>query len=63
MQEKSAPAEVDPFVLTTFLETYIKLLCDSKAMEDPQELINKCTKKEKVPDGHQVVRKIGKHKA
>ncbi len=49
-------------MLTMFLETCIKLLRNSKVMEGLQELINKCASKEKVPDGHQVVRKIGKHK-
>lgn len=62
MQETSTPVEVDPSDLSMFLETCIKLLRDSKVVECLQELINKCTRKEKVPDGHWVVRKIGKHK-
>lgn len=32
-------------------------------MEGLQELINKRSSKENVPDGHWMVRKIGKHKA
>lgn len=63
MQETSTPVEVDPFVLTTFLETCMKLLRDSKAVEGLQELIKKCVGKENSLDGHRVVRKIGKHKA
>jgi len=34
--------EMDPSVLTTFLETYMKLLCNSKAMKGLQKLINRC---------------------
>lgn len=52
MKETSVLAEVDPSVLTTFLETYKKLLRSRKVVEGLQELINKCTSKEKVPDGH-----------
>ena len=52
VQETNMRSEVDPSVLTTFLETCIKLLCDSKTMEFLQELINKCANKEKVPEGH-----------
>lgn len=63
VQETNVPAEIDPSILTMFLETCIKLLHDSKVVEGLQELINKCTSKEKVLDGHQVVRRIGKHKA
>jgi len=62
-QETNTPVEVDPSVLTTFLETCIKLLHDRKAVEGLQKLINKSNSKEKVPDEHRVVRKIGKHKA
>ena len=36
---------------------------DSKVVEGMQELINRCANKEKVPKGHHVVKKIGKHKA
>lgn len=63
VQETSASVEVDSFVLTTFLETYIKLLRDSKVVEGLQELIIKCASKEKSADVHHVVRKTGKHKA
>ena len=50
-------------MLTTFLETCIKLLRDSKVMKGLQELINKCVGKENYPKGPHMVRKIGKHKA
>lgn len=63
MKDISATAEVDPSVLTTLLETCMKLLHNSRAMEVLYELINKCASKEKAPDGHHMVRKIGKHKA
>lgn len=63
MQEISTPAEVDPFVLNMFLETFMKLLHNSMVMEGLQELINKFTNKDKAPDGHHVVIKISKHKA
>lgn len=36
-------SEMDPSMLTTFLETCMKLLHDSKAMKGLQELINICT--------------------
>lgn len=39
--------QMDPSMLTTFLETCMKLLHDSKAMKGLQELINKCVDKEK----------------
>lgn len=63
MQEINTPTNVDPSVLTMFLEICLKLLCNGKAVEGMQELINKCASKEKAPDGHRIVRKIGKHKA
>jgi len=56
------PAEVDPSMLTTFLETCMKLLRESKAVKGPQELINKCVSNNNTPDGPRIVRKIGKHK-
>lgn len=62
-QEISMHTKVDPSIFTMFLETCIKLLCDSKAVESLHELINKCVIKEKFLDGHQVVKKLGKHKA
>jgi len=61
--ETSVPTEVDPSVLTTFLETCMKLLHDSKVVKGLQELINKCAGKENDPNGHHAVREIGKHKA
>ena len=39
----------------------MKLLHDSKVMESLQELINKCVGKKGAPEGHRVVKKIGKH--
>ena len=56
------PIEVDPSVLTTFLETCMKLIRDSKAVKGLQELTNKCVSKDNTFDGPYVVRKIGKHK-
>jgi len=35
--------EMDPSMLTTFLETCMKLLRDSKAVKVLQEIINRCT--------------------
>ena len=52
--------EMDPSMLTTFLETCMKLLRDSKAMKGLQELINRCTRT--APGEPCIVRKIGKHK-
>lgn len=57
-QDKLAE-EVDPSMLIIFLETYMKLLHDSKVVKGLQELINKCTRKENA----RIFRKIGKHKA
>ena len=48
-------------MLTTFLETYMKLLCDSKTVKGLQELINRCAGN--TPSKPCVVRNIGKHKA
>ena len=42
-KEKMDP-EMDPSILTTFLETCMKLLCDSKAMKGLQELITRCAR-------------------
>lgn len=48
---------VDPSMLTTFLETCMKLLHDSKAVKGLQELITRCT-----GSGEPcAVRKLGKH--
>lgn len=41
-KDKSEP-EMDPSMLTIFLETYVKLLHDSKAVKGLEELINRCT--------------------
>lgn len=38
--------EIDPSMITIFLKTYMKILCDSKTMKGLQELINKCSSKE-----------------
>ena len=35
--------KMDPSILTAFLETWMKLLHDSKAIKGLQELINRCT--------------------
>ena len=55
--------EIDPSMLTTLLETCMKLLRGSKAMKGLQELTNKCAGKENAPEGPCLVRKIGKPKA
>jgi len=48
---------MDPSMLTTFLETCMKLLCDSKVVKGLHELITKCVG---LGEPH-VVRKLGKH--
>jgi len=50
-------------MITMFLETCMKFPHDSKAMEELQELINRCAGKENAIDGPCLVRNIGKHKA
>ena len=62
LSDTSVPTEVDPSVLTTLLETCMKLLHDKKAVKGLQEFINKCVSKDNSSDGPCVVRKIGKHK-
>jgi len=52
--------EMDPSMLTTLLETYMKLLCDSKVVKGLQELINRCVGT--TPGESCIVWKIGKHK-
>jgi len=48
---------MDPSMLTTFVETCMNLLHDSKAVKGLQELITRC-----VGEGEpRVVRKVGKH--
>lgn len=63
VHKTNMPREVNPSVLTTFLETCMKLMHDRKVVKGLQELINKCVNKENALDGHYVVRKIGIHKA
>ena len=41
IKDNSKP-EMDPSMLTNFLETCMKLLRDNKAMKGLQELINRC---------------------
>ena len=48
---------MDPSMLTTFLETCMKLLRDSKAVKGLQELITRCVGSREP----RVVRKLGKH--
>lgn len=52
--------KTDPSMLTTFLETCMKLLHDSEVVKGLQELINICFGT--TPGELCVVRKIGKHK-
>lgn len=53
-------SKMDPSMLTTFLETCMKLLCDSKVVKGLQEIINRCVG---TALGEPcVVRKIGKNK-
>lgn len=59
----SATQEVDPSILTTFLETCMNLLCDKKVVEGLQDLIDKCVNKENTPSEKCTVRNIDKHKA
>jgi len=47
MPETSMTQEVDPSVLANFLKTCMKFLRDKKVVEGLQELIDKCTNKEK----------------
>lgn len=58
-KDKSKP-EMDPSMLMTFLETCMKILCDSKAIKGLQELINRCIGI--VPRELHVVWKIGNNK-
>lgn len=60
-QSKDKPnQEMDPYMLTTFLETCMKLLCNSKVVKGLQEHINRCIGS--TLGEPRVVRKIGKHK-
>lgn len=47
----------DPSMLTTFLETCMKLLCNNRVVKGLQELINRCAG---ACEPH-VIRKLGKH--
>jgi len=48
---------MDPSILTTFMETCMKLLCDSKAVKGLQELITRC-----MGSGEpHMVQELGKH--
>ena len=58
-KDKPEP-EMDPSMLTTFLETCLKLLRDSKAVKGLQALIHRCVGT--APGEPRIVRKIGKHK-
>ena len=58
-KDKLGP-KMDPSMVTTFLETCMKLLFDSKVIKVLQELINRCV--EIAPSEPQVVRNIHKHK-
>ena len=51
--------EMDPSMLTTFLETCMKLLQDNKAMKGLKELITRCVGT--VPGELRIVKKLGKH--
>ena len=51
--------EMDPSMLTTFMETCMKLLRDRKAVMGLQELITRCDGT--TPGEPRVVRKLGKH--
>ena len=55
-----AESEMDPSMLTMFLETCMKLLHDNKVVEGSQELINRCIGA--APRELRIVRKIEKHK-
>lgn len=48
---------MDPSMLTTFLETCMKLLRDNKAVKGLQELITRCTGSSEL----RMVWKLGKH--
>ena len=52
--------EMDPSMLTTFLETCMKSLRDSNVVKGLQDLINKCTRN--ISSESRVVRNIGKNK-
>ena len=53
--------EMDPSILMTFIEMYMKLLHDSKVVKGLQELINRCVGN--TLGELRVVQNIGEHKA
>jgi len=61
-QEKPVE-EMDPSMLTTFLETCMKLLHDSNDVKGLRELINWCACKDRATSELYMVRKLGKHKS
>lgn len=61
-QEKPTE-ETNLSMISTFLETCMKLLRDSKVVKGLRELINRCVGKENSTNEPRVVRKLGKHKA
>jgi len=61
-QEKPVE-EIDLSMLTTLLETCIKLLHDSNDVKGLQELINLCASKDRATSELCMVRKLGKHKS
>ena len=52
--------EMEPSMLTTFVETCMKLLRDSKAVKGLQELITRCATT--MPRELRVVQNLGRHK-
>lgn len=50
-------------MITTLLETCMKLIHDSKAMKGLQELINQCAGKDGTIGELRMVNNLGKHKA
>lgn len=54
--------EMDPSMITTFLETCMKLLHDSKVVKGLQELINWCAGKDNTTSEPCMVKKFYKHK-
>jgi len=55
--------EKDPSMITTFLETCMKLLHDSKVVKGLHELINRCAGKDSDTGGLCIVRNLGNNKA
>lgn len=53
--------EMDPSMITTFIETCMKLLCNSKFVKGLQELINICVRN--TLGEPCIVWKIGEHKS